>query len=141
MYIKGKKKSEIWIEISNLKEPLSLAATMAHELAHVELLGRKRITAEEEDHEPLTDLLTVFLGLGVITSNSVLRETSYGDATYSSWSIRRAGYLSMRTFGYALALFAHARDETNPAWARHLRPDVHGSWKQGMRYLAANAGK
>jgi hypothetical protein len=137
LYVGGSPPYQVWIEVSNLSDPLALAATMAHELAHVHLLGHGRISVEEEDHEPLTDLLTVFLGLGVITANSVIRQDCWNTGTLSGWSMRRSGYLPMPTFGYALALFAHARGEASPAWARELRSDVHVPWKQGVRYLAA----
>jgi hypothetical protein len=35
----------IWIELGVLADPLSLVATMAHELAHIHLLGHGRVTA------------------------------------------------------------------------------------------------
>ncbi len=34
-----------------------VAATLAHELAHVHLLADKRLKPEDEDHERVTDLL------------------------------------------------------------------------------------
>jgi hypothetical protein len=136
LYVGQSAPFQVWVEVSNLIDPLSLAATMAHELAHVHLLGHGRISAEVEDHEPLTDLLTVFLGLGVITANSVIRQNSWHEGYQSGWSMRRSGYLTMPDFGYALALFAQARGESSPAWAQELRTDVHVPWKQGMRFLA-----
>src|SRR5688500_12966756 len=42
-----------------LEDPLQLAATFAHEYAHIHLLGHKRIDPDTEDHELLTDLCTV----------------------------------------------------------------------------------
>ena len=129
----------MWIEVDNLNDPLALVATMAHELAHVHLLGHGRISAEEDDHEPLTDLLTVFLGLGVFTANSVIREKYRDDGVISSWSIRRRGYLTMPKFGYSLARFASLRGEEEPEWAGHLRPDVRAAFDQARRFLAKRA--
>jgi hypothetical protein len=127
----------IWIEVSNLHDPLALIATMTHELGHIHLLGHGRIQSDADDHEPLTDLLTVFLGLGVFTANSVIREHSWFEGGYSGWSISRRGYLGMAAYGYAFAKFARCRSETWPDWADELRPDVHSAFKQAMRFLHA----
>jgi hypothetical protein len=83
----------VWVELENLADPLGMVATMAHELGHVHLLGHGRISGEAEDHEPLTDLLTVFFGLGVITANPVIREQSWQDLQYTCWKIGRPGVL------------------------------------------------
>ncbi|WP_157368945.1 hypothetical protein [Zavarzinella formosa] len=126
----------IGIEISNLGNPLGLVATIAHELGHVLLLGSGRITEEEADHEPLTDLLTVYFGMGVITSNAVVLETNWRAGNISGWSMSRQGYLAMPDFGYALAKYARLRDEDGPAWSGELRPDVRSPFKQAIRFLS-----
>ncbi|GLW35429.1 hypothetical protein [Actinoplanes regularis] len=41
------------------RRPMALVATLAHELGHVLLLADGRISAQQQDHEPLTDLLTI----------------------------------------------------------------------------------
>lgn len=125
----------IWIEGANLDDPLAMVATMAHELGHVHLLGHGRLSGAVQDHEPLTDLLTVFLGLGVVTANSVIREHSWQEGQYAGWKIGRRGYLTMPIYGYALALFARSRGEDGSEWSRELRTDVRTAFKQTMRYL------
>jgi hypothetical protein len=125
----------IKIEASALQDPTVLVATAAHELGHVLLLGQGRISHEVEDQEELTDLLTVFLGLGVFTANSRVRSSASHDGLTESFSIRRLGYLSQPITGYALALFAFARGETDPAWAGHLCADVRSPFRTGLRYL------
>jgi hypothetical protein len=129
----------VWVESENLSDPLGMAATMAHELGHVHLLGHGRISGEAEDHEPLTDLLTVFFGLGVITANPVIREQSWQEGQYTCWKIGRRGYLTMPVFGYAMARFACWRGEDGAGWSRELRTDVRAAFKQGMRFLSAQA--
>lgn len=128
-------KFRIWVEAANLDDPLTLVATLAHELGHVHLLGHRRISPEADDHEPLTDLLTVFLGLGVFTANSVIRERHWHAGEVSMWSMSKSGYLSMPMYGYALALFSRARGEERPAWAKHLRPDVRAALNQATHFL------
>jgi hypothetical protein len=51
-------KFSIAIEINQLKEPDKLIATLAHEIAHIRILGDGRL---KENDEYLTDLVTVFL--------------------------------------------------------------------------------
>jgi uncharacterized protein YjbI with pentapeptide repeats len=141
LYRQEQGKFLIWIEANNLADPLSMVATMAHELGHVHLLGHGRIGDEAEDHEPLTDLLTVFLGLGVLTANSVIREKNWHAGQVSGWSMSRRGYLTMPMYGYALALFARLRSEQRPTWARHLRPDVRSAFGQASLFLSEGLGE
>jgi hypothetical protein len=69
--------------------PVRLVATVAHELCHVRLLDEDRIPSDRADHEPLTDLLTVYFGLGVFSANAVFEYTQ----TMSRRSSSRLGYL------------------------------------------------
>jgi hypothetical protein len=127
----------IGVEAANLHDPLAMVGTMAHELGHVHLLGHGRLSDAADDHEPLTDLLTVFFGLGVFTANSVIREQYWHEGNYSGWSMSRRGYLKMPEYGYAFARYARSRDEAG--WSRELRPDVRSAFRQGIRFLAAEA--
>jgi hypothetical protein len=112
-----------------------LVATMAHELCHVHLLGDGRISRTEEDHEPLTDLLTVFMGFGIFGANASFREKGWSDGRMYGWSAAKLGYLHQDTWGYAMAAFAHLRGERRPNWAKHLRPDVRRAFRQSEAYL------
>ncbi len=134
-------KFRIWVEVANLDDPLAMVATMSHELGHVHLLGHGRISEEAEDHELLTDLLTVYFGMGIFTANSVIREHYWHAGQVSGWSIGRRGYLGMPAYGYAFARFAQARSDDCAAWVRELRLDVQSAFKQATRFLAEEAGK
>ena len=135
-YRKRRGKFLINIESSQLTDPMFLVATSAHELGHVRLLGEGRVSAGFEDHEPLTDLLTVFLGLGVFTGNSVYSFKQWTDTFSQGWQTERRGYMTEEMFGYALALFAWVRGEQRrPAWSKHLRGNVSAYFKNGHRYL------
>ena len=134
-YRKRRDKFLINIESSQLSDPMLLIATCAHELGHVRLLGEGRVSAGYEDHEPLTDLLTVFLGMGVFTGNSVFSFRQWTDAFSQGWQTARRGYMTEEMFGYALALFAWARGEQRPAWSKYLGGNVGSYFKNGHRYL------
>ena len=103
-----------------LKDPMSLIATVAHELGHVILLGGKLISPTTPDHESMTDLLTVFLGLGIFTANSAARFKQFQEDRRVGWSMQRLGYLPEAVFGYALGRFAAERGGKRPEWTRHL---------------------
>ena len=136
LYIHDPAGSTVLVEERQLDDPMRLIATMAHELAHEYLIGHGRIGGDEADHELLTDLLAVFLGFGVMGANASVKEVAWTDGPMSGWSASRQGYLDLRTYGYALALFARMRDDPRPFWMNALRPDVYDAMKKGLRYLA-----
>jgi hypothetical protein len=128
-------KMVVAVKSTQTKDPLSLVATMAHELGHVILLGGKLMDPKSSDHEPMTDLLTVFLGLGVFTANSAARFSQYHDDRRQGWSMQRLGYLPEEVFGYALAKFAWERKD-EAKWAKHLSTNVRSYFKRSHAWLA-----
>jgi hypothetical protein len=132
------RKMVVAVRSTMLKDPMALVATVAHELGHVILLGGKLISPETPDHEPITDLLTVFLGLGIFTANSAARFKQFQKDRRVGWSMRRLGYLPESVFGYALARFAMERGEEKAGWARHLSPNVRSDFKCSKRWLGKN---
>jgi HEAT repeat protein len=132
----GGERERIGINRSELSDPVSLVGTLAHEVAHAILLGEGHIDREVDDHEYVTDLLTVFLGLGVFTANSVMRESYTRGGGWYTWLIGSRGYLSERSFGYALALFAWIRGEDGSAWENHLRPHARAIMRDSLTYLS-----
>jgi hypothetical protein len=120
------------------QDPLSLVATVAHELGHVILLGGGLMLQKTVDHEPMTDLLTVFLGLGIFTANSAGRFKQYQDERRQGWSMQRLGYLTEQVYGYALARFAIERGEAKPEWIKHLSTNVRAYFKRSRAWLVKN---
>jgi tetratricopeptide (TPR) repeat protein len=125
----------IWLEESRLADPVSVVATCVHELCHAHLLGGSRVSRDEKDNEPLTDLATVYFGMGIFTANASLRDRNYHVANWEGWSISRQGYLSGPVLAYALALYAWLRQETRPDWGRYLRPDVRSEFRAALLHL------
>jgi hypothetical protein len=128
----------ISVNENQLEDPTALVATLAHELGHILLLRPGLVDRDEADMEPLTDLLTVFLGLGVFTANSAFRFTQFSGIHTQGWSSRRQGYLPEEMFGYALARFAWERGEAKPKWADHLSTNVASYFKRSAAWIAAN---
>ncbi len=98
----------IGLEMSNLDDPISVAATFAHELCHMHLLGGNRLSRDETDHEAVTDLAAICLGMGVLIANASLRDHTTHRGNWSWWKISRQGYLTDPVLAYALALYAWA---------------------------------
>ena len=126
----------ISINEKQLKDPMALVAVLAHELGHILLLRPGLVPRDDPDMEPITDLLTVFLGFGIFTANSAFRFKQYTTDRSQGWSAGRLGYLSEELFGYALARFALERGEVKPAWRRFLSTNVSAYLKRSAAWLA-----
>ena len=132
---KHRGKYVIGVEESGLNNPFSLVATLSHELGHVILLGGGLLKASSEDHEFMTDLLTVYFGLGIFTANNAFEYSQWSSGFKTGWSAKRTGYLSESMFGYALALYARMKGDAKPSWATYLDRDIRAHFKQGVRYI------
>lgn len=137
-YEEGERKFIIRIDKSGLDHPMDLVGTIAHELAHVRLLGENRIMAETFDNELLTDLTVVHFGLGIFLANSPRNWASL-NGKWPDSDMPRPEYMSPQMFGWALAHLAWFRGEESPEWARHLNRDARADLKQGLRYLMKTA--
>lgn len=127
-------KFDVFIEEKNLKNPEAMVATLAHEFSHIKLLGENRI---EENDEYLTDLTTVVFGLGIFNANNAFNFNK----NFYSWSSTETGYFKQKEWGYALALFAHQRNETEPDWIKHLVSTLQKDVRNNLLYLNENAAK
>jgi len=110
----------VMIDRASFGRPARLLAVIAHELGHVRLLGERHAKPGSADHEALTDLVTVCLGMGIFTANA---------------AIERDGYLTEPGFGCGLAVWARSRGETDPPWETYLDRAPRAYLRQGVRYL------
>lgn len=131
---KGENTFEISLVRSKLDEPENMVATLAHEIAHIKLLGENRM---EENDEPITDLTTIFFGLGIFNANAAFQ--TFADSKYYGWT--ESGYLTQMEWGYGLSLFAYIRQEKNPQWANYLCKNVKADFTQGLNFIYANEEK
>ncbi|MGE5324002.1 MAG: hypothetical protein ACM3SW_14125 [Actinomycetota bacterium] len=140
LYVHADKENDkmvVALRQSQMNDPLAVVATLAHELGHVILLGGGLLEASAKDMEPLTDLLTVFLGFGIFNANCAARFQQWQDERNQGWSMQRLGYLPEQVYGYALARFAHERNEPRPRWAVHLSANVRAYFQKSMQWLHA----
>lgn len=137
------------LDLSEAADPRVLLAIVVHELCHVRLIGEGRILARRPDQERLTDLLTVFFGFGIFSTNGAMQfdrragywivpEGEFDDRTLNSArnaGYNRLGYLTSDEFGYALSCYAWLRRDRQPAWARFVNPGPLHVMKRGLEFL------
>jgi hypothetical protein len=128
-------KVHISIKNDHLKDPISLVATITHELCHYILLNRWNLPHERDDMEPMTDLLTIYFGMGIFTANAAIQFNQWQDNQRQGWSMARQGYLTLEIIGFALALWAVQKKELNPVWLKHLCTDAKAYCRQSIKYL------
>jgi len=147
----AKGRAVVSLDLAEAADPVVLLAIVAHELCHVRLLGEKRITADRKDHERLTDLLTVFFGFGIFSTNAAMRfdrragkawivpQGEFDDRTLNAArgndGYHRLGYLSSAEFGYALGCYAWLRREADPGWSRFVNPGPLTVMRQSLSFL------
>jgi hypothetical protein len=124
----------IRINQNQLRNPMDLVGTFAHELAHARTLGESRAMSDEYDNELLTDLTVVHFGLGIFLANAP-RHWAGSDSKWPGTNLRKPEYMSAPMFGWALAHLAWFRGESKPEWAKHLTHSARINLKQGLRYL------
>jgi hypothetical protein len=122
------------IDRAGLGQPMDLVGTMAHELAHVRLLGEGRCDAEEFDNELLTDLTVVQFGLGLFLAN-VPRHYRSLDSCWPGTEQSRPEYMTPPMFAWALAHVAWHHQQRWPPWAAHLYAGPRAELKAALRYL------
>ena len=104
-------------------DPVRLVATFAHELGHELLVGSGRIEPTHPAHESLTDLLTIFTGLGVFTANAAIGYIPTRDG--KGRRMVAHGYLREGALSEALAHYALLRGELGiPRWTKDLDRSV-----------------
>ncbi|GAA0622506.1 hypothetical protein GCM10009534_67420 [Kribbella sandramycini] len=133
-WVRGSAGNEIHLAPELATDPVALVAIYAHEVGHELLLGGGRITfAHRPDHEPLTDLLTVFHGLGIFTANAAYERRPHPSGRGKQPLAR--GYLRETALAEALAYYAFRRGERRPDWDKHLDPPVRRVMRNQLAVL------
>lgn len=133
-------KIEILLETNQLKSPVALIATIAHEVTHAKLIGEKMLS---ENDEYLTEIGVLVYGFGVFNANtSIARMNTWSGTSHSGWQVSGgAGYLHYKIHGFALGLYANYRGETNPEWLKYLEKDIQKAFKASMSYIDEQSDK
>lgn len=101
-----------------IRQPETLVATLCHEVAHAWRTFHGLCVDDRDVEELLTDLSTVYLGFGVLTTNGAYVYRASGELTggdsrgsiaVTQWSHSRVGYVPPEAMSFLLALQAKAR--------------------------------
>ncbi|MBL8114598.1 MAG: hypothetical protein JNK60_17080 [Acidobacteria bacterium] len=130
--------------------PDYVAGVLAHEVAHAWRAVHGLAVPDGDTEELLTDLTTVFLGFGVLTTNTTWRYRSSGGLRGSfvetRWRTDRAGYLPPQAMSFALGaqLVVRGAREEGGGQARlvlsHLEPNQSAFCRAAMDHLEQDSG-
>ncbi|MDO5971387.1 hypothetical protein Q4Q35_16395 [Flavivirga aquimarina] len=120
----------ISIEQGQLKNPISLIATISHELAHQILLGENRI---EENDEFLTDFTAIVYGFGIFIGNSRFQFSSQG----FGWQSSSQGYLPEQIIAYVMAWLSKERNEKTD-YSQYLNKSMKKYFDKSIDWLTEN---
>ena len=127
IYTTDEKRFRIQLAKSNLDHPQLIVSVIAHELAHVRLLGGNYIKNSDPDMEPFTDLATIYFGFGVFLANSVQTQDIY-------W-ISRSGYLPDQIISYANALLCYITEHEASNYYNLLNSNTRELFKKDFEFL------
>ncbi|MEQ9288702.1 MAG: hypothetical protein RIG77_17405 [Cyclobacteriaceae bacterium] len=130
---------EIEIERTLMNNPISLIATIAHEIAHIKLLGEETI---DENDEPLTDITASLFGFVIFLANSsIAKMTTWSGNTHTGWRIGGgAGYVHHKLYAFLIGYWLTKKGQTNPDWFEYLDKDILSDVKKTLKYLETKEG-
>lgn len=116
--------------------PGDLVATFAHELAHYLIAGcEEPWPGGEEAHELITEMTVAYAGFGGFAANAAVDFVGHGDTFSQGWRLTGGGYLSKRTWAFALAIFLALRGEGTDNVDRWIKIDVTHDTRRALVYL------
>ncbi len=122
-----------------------LVGVMCHEVAHAYRAHHGLCVPKRDQEELLTDVTTVYLGFGILSTNNSFRYRSsleiHSGRTRTSMSTSSAGYLPPQAFSFLLAVQLAARRTSfwrRRAVLKHLEPDQAAFTRAALRHLVEN---
>ncbi len=117
-----------------MNAPEIVIANFAHHLAHY--LGTTAVEAPpggEENWPHVTELLTVFMGFGLMMANSANTAKIRSCSSCSGPAIERENYLSEYDITYAVAIFCSLQGITVSKTAKNLKSTLRPFFKRAMK--------
>ncbi|TMM45341.1 hypothetical protein [Qipengyuania marisflavi] len=121
-----------------LKRPDALAATFAHELCHYLLCEAGDPPGGPDLMEHATDCAAIYLGFGVLLSNSARHMEHSVDVGGFGWRSWSAGYLSEEARVTATAMFAALHQYDLRDAERALKPHLRKDMQKATKAIAAD---
>lgn len=120
-------------------QPGALVATLAHELAHY-IVSRveEPLPGGPEANELVTELTVAYAGFGVFAIANAVAFHGHGDTFSQGWRVSGGGYLSQRTWAFALALFLFLKGDPPEGVSPWLANDLSKMTRRAYQHLQRN---
>ena len=117
-----------------MNDPEIVIANFAHHLAHyLGTTAREAPPGGEENWPHVTELLTVFMGFGLMMANSANTAKIRSCSSCSGPSIERENFLSEYDITYALAIFCCLKGIPASNVAKNLKSSLRPFFKKAMK--------
>lgn len=126
---------------TDMSDPEVMIANYAHVLAHyLGSMSKEAPPGGLENWPHITEVLAVFMGFGIMFSNSALKFKG-GCGSCGSHFVDRENYLSERDITYALAIFCQLKNIPARAANKHLKKSLRGYFSQAMKHVASHSNQ
>lgn len=122
----------IYLDSSQLHDPETLVATLAHEICYIKMTYIFKVP---NTSDVVADLCPLFFGLGIFSANSPIRIYVHKESL-GGYGTQEAVPKAM--WGYILALYSCFRNEYKPEWVKYLIPEVRKYFKLSEKYISEN---
>lgn len=117
-----------------VNNPEAIIASFAHTLAHYMGSMAQEMPPGGEDNWPqVTEVLAVFLGFGLMFSNSAFNYRNKACGSCQPVTVNRQAWLSQYDITYALAIFAVLKEIPAGQVNRHLKKSLRAFFKKAYR--------
>ncbi len=125
---------------ASIADPMSLIATLAHELAHYLTGGFPEEPPGGWDNwEFATDIASVFLGFGIFAANSRFNFSQFTTVDSQGWRSQQHGYLSEPELLHAQAIFSALLNVPPKEVLAHLKSSLRGLYRRACKDVAAQS--
>src|SRR5258708_24766572 len=125
------------LHVRQFSDPEAAAGVLAHEVAHAWRKHHHLVLDDREKEEHLTDVTTVALGFGILTTNNTDRYRSSGTWSRTAWNMSSGGSLTPQARSWLLALWCKGRGISGEARTieRHLEPNQRSYFRASIEEL------
>ncbi|MCW9015218.1 MAG: hypothetical protein OQL06_15735 [Gammaproteobacteria bacterium] len=118
------------------RDPESLIASFAHKLAHYLYAQANQAPPGNEDHIPLAiELMTVFMGFGIMMTNTAQLSRSLSCASCQGPSTQRLSFLTQHETTYSLAIFCVLKNIPDKLVLQHLKNPLKSYYKKCVNHV------
>ncbi len=133
----SKHQLNITYDANQINNPEAMIATFAHTLAHyLASTAAEPPPGGEENWSQTTEVVAVFLGFGIMFSNSAYSFRAGGCGSCRGAASDRSNFLSQYDITYALAIFSRLKNIPTKQVTPHLKKSLRGYYKLCVKDLA-----